>query len=143
MAGRSEEHTSELQSRFDLVCRLLLEKKKKLQLSQRIDPQLLSIGQKFIKRAQSGELQTNIRPCLAAFHDREQVIAKIVGVALLPRFWVVRAKCGEGLTICFQRSRRGVSLNREVTKELLGKRVPGSRSGHDGHDQIRISNFLI
>src|SRR5699024_11490655 len=28
-AGRSEEHTSELQSRFDLVCRLLLEKKTK------------------------------------------------------------------------------------------------------------------
>src|SRR5207249_10277608 len=28
-APRSEEHTSELQSRFDLVCRLLLEKKKK------------------------------------------------------------------------------------------------------------------
>src|SRR5438067_6657641 len=29
--SRSEEHTSELQSRFDLVCRLLLEKKKKPQ----------------------------------------------------------------------------------------------------------------
>src|SRR5438067_3000978 len=29
MRTRSEEHTSELQSRFDLVCRLLLEKKKK------------------------------------------------------------------------------------------------------------------
>src|SRR5207249_12255118 len=28
VAARSEEHTSELQSRFDLVCRLLLEKKK-------------------------------------------------------------------------------------------------------------------
>ena len=28
-AGRSEEHTSELQSRSELVCRLLLEKKKK------------------------------------------------------------------------------------------------------------------
>src|SRR5699024_9821143 len=27
--ARSEEHTSELQSRFDLVCRLLLERKKK------------------------------------------------------------------------------------------------------------------
>src|SRR5207249_11987880 len=27
--SRSEEHTSELQSRFDIVCRLLLEKKKK------------------------------------------------------------------------------------------------------------------
>src|SRR5438067_6955000 len=29
-ADRSEEHTSELQSRFDLVCRLLLEKKKNI-----------------------------------------------------------------------------------------------------------------
>src|SRR5206468_11779269 len=29
LAPRSEEHTSELQSRSDLVCRLLLEKKKK------------------------------------------------------------------------------------------------------------------
>src|SRR5699024_11775092 len=29
LAIRSEEHTSELQSRFDLVCRLLLEKKNK------------------------------------------------------------------------------------------------------------------
>src|SRR5207249_12326802 len=29
LPGRSEEHTSELQSRFDLVCRLLLEKKKR------------------------------------------------------------------------------------------------------------------
>src|SRR3989449_7943137 len=28
LAGRSEEHTSELQSRLHLVCRLLLEKKK-------------------------------------------------------------------------------------------------------------------
>src|SRR5699024_11314286 len=28
LRDRSEEHTSELQSRFDLVCRLLLEKKK-------------------------------------------------------------------------------------------------------------------
>src|SRR5260221_4505295 len=28
LAGRSEEHTSELQSHSDLVCRLLLEKKK-------------------------------------------------------------------------------------------------------------------
>src|SRR5207249_8461109 len=29
---RSEEHTSELQSRFDLVCRLLLEKKNKVMI---------------------------------------------------------------------------------------------------------------
>src|SRR2546421_1909700 len=33
--ARSEEHTSELQSRSDLVCRLLLEKKKKKQGHQR------------------------------------------------------------------------------------------------------------
>src|SRR2546422_1618051 len=32
IAGRSEEHTSELQSRLHLVCRLLLEKKKKTTL---------------------------------------------------------------------------------------------------------------
>src|SRR5438067_8638983 len=37
--ARSEEHTSELQSRFDLVCRLLLEKKKTDQVKDcRIDP---------------------------------------------------------------------------------------------------------
>src|SRR5699024_12402410 len=32
---RSEEHTSELQSRFDLVCRLLLEKKNKYRSKKR------------------------------------------------------------------------------------------------------------
>src|SRR5690554_5186771 len=35
-AGRSEEHTSELQSRPHLVCRLLLEKKKKINISTTI-----------------------------------------------------------------------------------------------------------
>src|SRR5438105_7253274 len=34
---RSEEHTSELQSRVDLVCRLLLEKKKNPKNTSRID----------------------------------------------------------------------------------------------------------
>src|SRR5436190_16828702 len=34
--GRSEEHTSELQSHSDLVCRLLLEKKKKFERPPRI-----------------------------------------------------------------------------------------------------------
>src|SRR5438132_7180397 len=33
-AGRSEEHTSELQSHSDLVCRLLLEKKKHRTVAQ-------------------------------------------------------------------------------------------------------------
>src|SRR2546430_4400757 len=35
-AGRSEEHTSELQSQSNLVCRLLLEKKKKKSKQQKI-----------------------------------------------------------------------------------------------------------
>src|SRR3712207_8367207 len=35
-AGRSEEHTSELQSRQYLVCRLLLEKKKKIYAFSRV-----------------------------------------------------------------------------------------------------------
>src|SRR5438105_10972675 len=34
--SRSEEHTSELQSRVDLVCRLLLEKKNKIQDTKQI-----------------------------------------------------------------------------------------------------------
>src|SRR5438067_6347280 len=38
---RSEEHTSELQSRFDIVCRLLLEKKN-LRLRHMREPQDLS-----------------------------------------------------------------------------------------------------
>src|SRR5437870_9533385 len=39
-AGRSEEHTSELQSRGHLVCRLLLEKKKKNTKKQLIEKQI-------------------------------------------------------------------------------------------------------
>src|SRR3989442_3331555 len=37
--GRSEEHTSELQSRPHLVCRLLLEKKKNVLGNRRVDEQ--------------------------------------------------------------------------------------------------------
>src|SRR5438034_2458162 len=39
---RSEEHTSELQSHSDLVCRLLLEKKKKIQICMRHAAPLVS-----------------------------------------------------------------------------------------------------
>src|SRR5437773_7411798 len=41
ISRRSEEHTSELQSHHDLVCRLLLEKKKKQR--DRLDPMFTSI----------------------------------------------------------------------------------------------------
>src|SRR5438034_2707589 len=39
-ALRSEEHTSELQSHSDLVCRLLLEKKKKVSTTPAVKPAL-------------------------------------------------------------------------------------------------------
>src|SRR5450432_4629118 len=42
--NRSEEHTSELQSRSDLVCRLLLEKKKQ-QTTHELPPQNKKTGQ--------------------------------------------------------------------------------------------------
>src|SRR2546427_8289621 len=46
--ARSEEHTSELQSQSNLVCRLLLEKKKKNKLTSQPPP--------------------NARPCITATH---------------------------------------------------------------------------
>src|SRR5437868_11998634 len=45
LGQRSEEHTSELQSRFDLVCRLLLEKKKKKKPNNKHLPKSLHITQ--------------------------------------------------------------------------------------------------
>src|SRR5712664_4481018 len=48
-AERSEEHTSELQSRSDLVCRLLLEKKKK------------NISQTSVKKKKKKKIEENKR----------------------------------------------------------------------------------
>src|SRR3712207_7740145 len=45
VCGRSEEHTSELQSRQYLVCRLLLEKKKKNNKNKTIQDNLLYLNQ--------------------------------------------------------------------------------------------------
>src|SRR2546426_7151164 len=42
---RSEEHTSELQSPCNLVCRLLLEKKKESTVSTRLSPLILAVRQ--------------------------------------------------------------------------------------------------
>src|SRR5205809_5450869 len=53
---RSEEHTSELQSRLHLVCRLLLEKKKDSQSQKRTDStrHFCSIGPPWIGGSRSG-----------------------------------------------------------------------------------------
>src|SRR5215204_6682851 len=47
---RSEEHTSELQSHSDLVCRLLLEKKKKKQLQHKKKKNKINKTKKRIKK---------------------------------------------------------------------------------------------
>src|SRR5699024_11626381 len=64
--GRSEEHTSELQSRFDLVCRLLPEKKK--------GPLLKFPGQRIdrIDRSRYGLNQRLTRQCNATERDNPQ-----------------------------------------------------------------------
>src|SRR2546422_8119078 len=48
---RSEEHTSELQSRLHLVCRLLLEKKKKQMIPDRMVPRDLAVLVRTVTRA--------------------------------------------------------------------------------------------
>src|SRR2546429_2565355 len=65
---RSEEHTSELQSRLHLVCRLLLEKKKIITrllsfLSGRLPPKSPTIPQ-FLRNGSSAQLP---RPCTQFF----------------------------------------------------------------------------
>src|SRR2546429_5400445 len=45
-SSRSEEHTSELQSRLHLVCRLLLEKKKKKELKSKSNSMIISTRQR-------------------------------------------------------------------------------------------------
>src|SRR2546427_2438077 len=52
---RSEEHTSELQSQSNLVCRLLLEKKKKTHSTRQVDHK----GQQYAKSRQSTRLPTH------------------------------------------------------------------------------------
>src|SRR6266571_1158712 len=51
-AGRSEEHTSELQSHVNLVCRLLLEKK--TELAQILGPPLWRSGNQLAQREEPG-----------------------------------------------------------------------------------------
>src|SRR3989440_686180 len=68
--SRSEEHTSELQSRSDLVCRLLLEKKKKI---GRVDaPNFKVVGDD---------------------QERDGVGLTLVAVTRAAASWLVRAVC--------------------------------------------------
>src|SRR5258707_10541909 len=55
--ARSEEHTSELQSRQYLVCRLLLEKKKKISGATRICTRITDQGTVRLSNAMHSEIQ--------------------------------------------------------------------------------------
>src|SRR2546421_1663958 len=71
LAGRSEEHTSELQSRSDLVCRLLLEKKKTPtpDISGRARTSTLILC--CAARSRRGQ-RSRLSPCLAAARSAAQ-----------------------------------------------------------------------
>src|SRR2546429_5909913 len=57
--SRSEEHTSELQSRLHLVCRLLLEKKKKQTESQPLHPITMDLEFRPLKLADCVDSPSN------------------------------------------------------------------------------------
>src|SRR5207247_5269399 len=60
---RSEEHTSELQSRVDLVCRLLLEKKKQtMNVHREVEPLNLQLNQHFMGSLASFDLTAALAP---------------------------------------------------------------------------------
>src|SRR6266704_658142 len=59
-AGRSEEHTSELQSRFELVCRLLLEKKKRRDVTIVIFRELVKRSLVAARQSEAEGIQTEV-----------------------------------------------------------------------------------
>src|ERR1019366_5605111 len=65
-AYRSEEHTSELQSLTNLVCRLLLEKKKKTQLPSRIHGTPVGVVSLAFPRKFSSEID-GAQPAIACY----------------------------------------------------------------------------
>src|SRR2546429_6528048 len=56
---RSEEHTSELQSRLHLVCRLLLEKKKKT--ARRTAPAAVTLARQIVSRQAEAVVRASFR----------------------------------------------------------------------------------
>src|SRR5437868_10229806 len=74
---RSEEHTSELQSRFDLVCRLLLEKKNKWAVRPRAEVGDVELFRDVV-RAAFGQRRKMLRNALAALAARRGLAAEAV-----------------------------------------------------------------
>src|SRR2546430_13570899 len=72
-AARSEEHTSELQSQSNLVCRLLLEKKKKTQihdnLPHALHERMTSLLPYLLHRSVISQSQRSHKPLLHNAYD--------------------------------------------------------------------------
>src|SRR5438309_951270 len=86
-AKRSEEHTSELQSQFHLVCRLLLEKKKQIRantISFTVFPEIVpSIGNSFINTMKNinhtrSSISDDIRNILCSSANMRRAIPMIL-----------------------------------------------------------------
>src|SRR5260221_2341520 len=76
LSSRSEEHTSELQSHSDLVCRLLLEKKTRHSttlLTQRPRMPSTSCTNTLVWPRISSSLWTASKPAQSAWHNTESV----------------------------------------------------------------------
>src|SRR3989449_1947098 len=74
---RSEEHTSELQSRLHLVCRLLLEKKKKTRYSPRFATNSNAAGISTYTRVRSTALEYSTQWRRRDFHTKNQTFYTI------------------------------------------------------------------
>src|SRR5215469_5243930 len=74
---RSEEHTSELQSRRDLVCRLLLEKKKQSNSSRRIPAWRRVMERRFQARLEEFRLDARVPPDLLFFFFNDTATTEI------------------------------------------------------------------
>src|SRR5699024_11573281 len=80
--GRSEEHTSELQSRFDLVCRLLLEKQQ-ISKKQALQLRILNLNavvrelEPRLRRLIREDIELDVRP--AARHPWIRVVVSPIG----------------------------------------------------------------
>src|SRR6266705_3038327 len=67
---RSEEHTSELQSPYDLVCRLLLEKKKRLRATRKAQSRTPTVGRTYVPLAPAPPAP---RPAVASATPRRRL----------------------------------------------------------------------
>src|SRR5256885_3712379 len=69
--ARSEEHTSELQSPCNLVCRLLLEKKKKINLLSKTSFTYQQYLYDYLRLYQTDQEQIHRRHHIVPFHERD------------------------------------------------------------------------